>query len=236
MIQEADDRIARETGQRRVKVVERGGSTLMDMLGKANPWESESCGREDCFPCKTEAGRGGNCQAESSTYSVSCQECKGRGVDSRYFGETSRTPYLRGQEHLAGLRRGEEDNALWKHCCEHHQGERVKFSMKVGRKHRTPLTRQLEEAVAIETKKVDILLNSKSEFHGSRIPRVRIEVGDKIVESKEEKKKKQWGMLTQARCPDQQKPRKVILAVEESNKKVTTTTEVETTYCSAYKI
>ena len=44
--------------------------------------------------------------------------------------------------------------------CTLHDGINVQFSMKVGRSHRTPLTRQIEEAVAIEVKNVDNLMNS----------------------------------------------------------------------------
>ena len=63
-----------------------------------------------------------------------------------------------------------------------HNEEEVAFTMRADRQHKTPLTRQVEEAVSIEVRKVDYLLNSKSEFHGSRIPRIRIEVDNKIIE------------------------------------------------------
>ena len=62
-----------------------------------------------------------------------------------------------------------------------HNEEEVAFTMRADR-HKTPLTRQFEEAVSIEVRKVDYLLNSKLEFHGSGIPRIRIEVGNKIIE------------------------------------------------------
>ena len=181
MLQQTDDRLAKETGQKKIKMVERGGATLKSILSRLNPWGKEGCTRSDCFPCKGEKGKGGNCQAESCVYRINCEECKGRGVASLYIGETSRTPYLRGKEHLAKLQGEAKDSALWDHCVEEHGGEKVNFSMKVGNKHKTPFTRQVEEAVAIETCIADILLNSKSEFYCSRIPRVKIEVGNKIV-------------------------------------------------------
>ena len=63
---------------------------------------------------------------------------------------------------------------------EEHDGKEVKFSMKIVRGHRTPLTRQIHESVEIENSKAVILMNSKSEYHGSRIPRIVIEVGDRV--------------------------------------------------------
>ena len=50
--------------------------------------------------------------------------------------------------------------------------------MKVLSKHKTAMERQNAELVRIETEKVDILLNSKDEWNGSKIPRVVLEIGD----------------------------------------------------------
>ena len=79
-----------------------------------------------------------------------------------------------------------EDNALWKHCVTEHGGTKVKFGMKVLRSHRSPLTRQIQESVEIEYSKADIIMNSKGEWNGSRIPRIVIEVGDEIQEEEQE--------------------------------------------------
>ena len=37
----------------KMKIVERGGSKLEDILVRKNPWEGETCGRKLCFPCMT---------------------------------------------------------------------------------------------------------------------------------------------------------------------------------------
>ena len=191
LLQIADDNFTRGKGIGRVKMVERGGTTLKDILCKNNPWSSEGCGRgKECFPCSSQPGRGGKCQKEGIVYSIACEECKGRGVVAEYVGESSRTGFLRGGEHLDDLRNKREKSPLWKHCEEHHQGAEVNFSMKVGNSHRTPLTRQIQESVKIENSKAAILLNSKSEYHGSRIPRVVIEVGNKIEDENEKESAK----------------------------------------------
>ena len=52
--------------------------------------------------------------------------------------------------------------------------------MKVVRSHMTPLARQIHESVEIEWSQAKIILNSKGEWNGSRIPRVRVEVGEKL--------------------------------------------------------
>ena len=38
----------------RIKIVERGGTKLVDILHKANPWAGEDCKRESCLLCRKE--------------------------------------------------------------------------------------------------------------------------------------------------------------------------------------
>ena len=181
MLQAADDKFVGGRGIGKIKMVERGGTTLKQLLCRYNPWANEGCGRGNkCFPCKEEGGAGGNCQKEGIVYKITCQECKSKGVSSEYIGESSRTAFLRGSEHLDDLAKKCEGSPLWKHCVEEHNSEEVKFSMKVTGSHRTPLTRQIQESVKIENSTANILMNSKSEYNGSRIPRVVIEVGSRV--------------------------------------------------------
>ena len=63
-------------------------------------------------------------------------------------------------------------NALWKHCVVQHQGVKAEFSMTVTGVHRTPLVRQVNEAVRIVITKAGCVMNSKSEWH--QAPLVRI--------------------------------------------------------------
>ena len=58
--------------------------------------------------------------------------------------------------------------------------------MKVLSKHKTAMERQITKLVRIETEKVDILLNSKDEWNGSKILRVVLEIGDRVTNE-------QWG-------------------------------------------
>ena len=53
--------------------------------------------------------------------------------------------------------------------------------MKVLLRHKTPFTRQIQEATEIELSRTQYLINSKGEFNSARIPRVTVEVGDRAV-------------------------------------------------------
>ena len=89
-----------------------------------------------------------------------------------YEGETARNAYTRRLEHEDALRMEDEANALWKHCVVQHQGVKAEFSMTVTGVHRTPLVRQVNEAVRIVITKAGCVMNSKSEWH--QAPLVRI--------------------------------------------------------------
>ena len=91
---------------------------------------------------------------------------------SEYEGETGRNGYTRGAEHLSALRLEDEENALWKHCLIAHDGTKAEFSMTVLKVHRTPMVRQINEAVRIIISKAECILNSKSEWHQALMVRV----------------------------------------------------------------
>ena len=52
-LQEADEVICKTTNSPTVRFVERGGPTLMDLVGKNNPWSRDwYCPRPNCYPCQ----------------------------------------------------------------------------------------------------------------------------------------------------------------------------------------
>ena len=85
-----------------------------------------------------------------------------------------------GGKHLRGQKAKNEDNPLWKHDWVHHGGIQGLYSMKVLRSHKTPLSRQLQEATEIELSTAKIILNSRSEYNGQRVPRVMVEVCGRV--------------------------------------------------------
>ena len=182
-LQAAKDEFARLHSVARVKIIERGGCKVKDILGKKDPWASTGCGRQDCMVCLSKGRKQDTpttCSQENICYEISCDMCLDMGVAAKYYGESARTPYLRGREHLQGQARQHEDNPLMKHDQLHHHGVHSSYSMKVLRKHKAPLARQVQEATEIDHSNAQIILNSKGEFNGARIPRITLEMGGKV--------------------------------------------------------
>ena len=154
----------------RFKIVEKSGVSLEQKLRKSNPWGGERCGRQNCFQCKTDEG--GDCWRESVTYSLVCEEC-GEDV-CKYFGESGRNGFSRGEEHLANLEAADENKSILKlHSIHHHNGREVNFTMKVTDVHSSCLDRQVTERVNIENFQGPILMNRRNEMGGVRVDRMQ---------------------------------------------------------------
>ena len=63
------------------------------------------------------------CMKEGVVYQIRCEDCKTKGKEVEYWGETGRDSYARGGEHLKGCREESEENALWKHLEGEHRGK-----------------------------------------------------------------------------------------------------------------
>ena len=116
-------------------------------------------------------------------YEIQCLKCRANKKETIYVGESARTGQCRSGDHLSDLKGRIEGKPLWCHSVEDHEGMHVDedFKMKIVRKYRTPLQRQIGEALQIEKKAwtADILLNKKGEWNGTKIPRLRLESNDK---------------------------------------------------------
>ena len=184
----AEAGISELTGDR-VKVVEKSGTTLKDLLHQSNPWAGQDCGREDCMICEKGDERSGDCKRRNITYRTFCLPCAAIGKKSLYIGETARTGHERGLEHRRDYGKETEDSHMTKHWLVEHPGqEKPSFGMKVVRSHRSAFARQIHEAVLIEMGAGDNLLNSKGEYNRCELPRLRVEIGQRPwVESGESK-------------------------------------------------
>ena len=49
---EAEEELGRQTGYK-IKIIERTGTRIMDLLHKSNPWQGEDCRRPGCLLCST---------------------------------------------------------------------------------------------------------------------------------------------------------------------------------------
>ena len=96
MVKEADREFRRGTEIKRIKFVERRGSSIADMLVSGNPWGDQKCGRVRCFICENEKGNMSQCMKENALYKIVCKECKKKEIRSEYWGETGRNCFLRG--------------------------------------------------------------------------------------------------------------------------------------------
>ena len=124
--------------KRRVKVVEYMERTMSQNLAQKDPW-NEHCGRDTCFPCQKTPGR---CMRQGAIYLMECRKCQEVGRNSYYVGETARTPYDRGLEHLTAVRKKNPDSPLVEHDGEHHQnGQEPDFTMSFLENPRTNLLR-----------------------------------------------------------------------------------------------
>ena len=95
----------------RVKIVEKSGTTLKSVLVRSDPWAGGKCGRKRCLPC--EAGvDNSKCRKINILYESTCQECLREGEDFTYVGESSRSGYERGMNHLDDYKARHEDSHM----------------------------------------------------------------------------------------------------------------------------
>ena len=107
----------------KIKLIEKAGRTLGDLLRTSDPRKRKRCERNDCPVCMSDGK--GNCKAMNVNYQLTC-EC-----GDRYIGTTTRSSYFRGKEHIRDLRSKNEDSDFWQHCKEKHNEEIKNFKMDV---------------------------------------------------------------------------------------------------------
>ena len=100
-LQKVENRISKLTGER-IKIVERSGTSVKQMLIKSNPWAGRPCGRDKCLSCLN-SEKPQNCFAKGVVYDINCMKCKEMADEgeeipvSKYTGQTSRSLYQRGK-------------------------------------------------------------------------------------------------------------------------------------------
>ena len=151
---------------------------LEDLIAGKDPWRGGDCGRPNCFLCNTknltEKDTKKDCTKRNILYEIRCISCeekeKKRIIETdendeekkvmiekvkipTYVGESSRSSYERGYEHLDKLASLSSDSHMLKHMVDKHKGEdfnEVKWGMFVLKYLRSAFERQIEEAVTIE--------------------------------------------------------------------------------------
>ena len=157
----------------KVRVEETGGRSMKSIFQKSNPMKKSGCREINCLVCSHERGQGGDCRKPNIGYQIQCEECT---MEVVYIGETSKCAYQRGAEHKDAYRTRQTGSSLWKHAVNSHSSRMdVSYSMTVKKSFREALTRQCNEAVRIYRSEANIVLNSKTEWHGPATVRLMVE-------------------------------------------------------------
>ena len=171
-----------KNSQDRIKIVEKGGLKIKDILCAKNPFKKSKCELKTCPLCSNsefvEVSSDEvkvSCNTNNVGYKWQCMTCKETDTVKVYEGETGRSARLRGAEHLNQLEKKSEKSVLYKHKMTAHKNENVKFKMEITGHFKDALTRQANEAIRISSRSTHELLNSKSEFNHPPTARVIVE-------------------------------------------------------------
>ena len=158
----------------------------------------------DCAICVQEGEHHPPCTRTSVLYENFCLPCNpGAGgkkephdvctdPPSVYVGESSRSIKERAGEHWKSYRRRELDSHILKHQVLHHDSQEPKKFMRTVGFYKSALARQCSEAVRIRRRGGEGgVLNSKSEFNRSHIPRLVLEVQEDQDVLEEEERRRQ---------------------------------------------
>ena len=185
----------------KIKLVERSGRSLTQILTKSNPWGGGDCGRGGCILCQTKAETGKNltqsCTKRNIVYETWCADCLKKSEDTngveggtyKYIGESAKSAFERGANHLYDRKNLDLGSHMLKHSVECHEGidpETVRFHMRVLKYHKSSFERQIDEAVKIQNNRQFNILNSKSEYNRSSIPRLGVKMGHKEYKTRQE--------------------------------------------------
>ena len=133
-----------------------------------------------CLTCEDEAIR--NAEEEAGDDLEKLRVAKSKIRNHVYYGETHRSAFERGFEHLQDLARLSEKSHMLKHMVYHHEGEdfsQVRFGMKVIRFTRSAFERQVGEAVLIQQERArHQIMNSRAEFSNCSLPRLQTRMGE----------------------------------------------------------
>ena len=130
-----------------------------------------------------------------------------------YIGESSRSCYERGAEHLNDMKQLKPTSHLLQHALDQHSGEQlseVRYGMRVLQYCRTSFERQILESTTIQQHRGHHILNSRTEYNRCSIPRLSTRLGDKEFKQyeKEIEKEKLKEETLEARIREMRKARK----------------------------
>ena len=173
-LREQEQKLQEVTGER-IKIVEKAGRKLENILAGRDPWKGKDCGRENCFLCNTKILTGKDlnrdCTKRNILYEIRCLSCEKQEREKltdgdkekekdllknmeipKYIGESSRSAYERGYEHLDKLATLSSQSHMLKHQLDKHEHldmKSVQWGMFILDFKRSAFERQISEAVTI---------------------------------------------------------------------------------------
>ena len=116
-MQKMEDGTIRRELTGKIRVVERMGKNIKELVCRMSPWKKDKCVRTCCEPC---IARGGACKEKNVVYRIVCMDCLEDGKDTQYQGETGRTFWDRYREYRVSLETRKGASCVMKHWQEHH--------------------------------------------------------------------------------------------------------------------
>ena len=173
----------------KVRLVEASGVPLSRLFSL--DLSSGRCQRWDCHVCRLHKGKGSSkCMRKSIVYESRCLSCPPNSNIGVYIGESGRSLYERSTEHLEDAKNLKKCSHIVKHWALQHPTmiSQPVFKFSVLKVHKTPMDRQIHEAVRIGT---DGKLNSKSEFRQNQIKRLAVQLTSRELRAVERELEKE---------------------------------------------
>ena len=156
-----------------IKVVEKAGKQVKNILQTSDPFKDNRCSDNDCFPCKNnDENKPTNCRKDGIIYDITCNLC-----NAKYIGESSRNANTRGREHLNDYENKRDNSVMMRHTQTHHPNEanNTNYKMTVTQIYANKcMDRQLSEAIQINKIPNTSRINTKIEYRHHRLPRATL--------------------------------------------------------------
>ena len=108
-------------------------------------------------------------------YRITCLTCTKQNRKTVYIGESARTSWDRGVEHLEAIRREDRESPLIEHAQDEHPGDPREFKMEVIKYVSRNLLRQASEAIEIGKHKEFNVINRRGEWGQNLPPKLTVE-------------------------------------------------------------
>ena len=147
----------------KIRVVEKAGETVKQILQRSDPFKNNKCNRVDCFVCRNEIPI--NCRERGIVYQLKCKVC-----DRKYRGQTGRSEYERNCEHIKDLENKVKSSPLYRHKELFHQNENFDIEVSIlARCYGKASRRMITEAVLIGELENNETMNSKTEWSYTKL-------------------------------------------------------------------